>query len=646
MDHFSSLQINRKPLPSPGQHHPAMTNPGLQRYPTRNPLFPRDDPGLALQTNSRPVELGVYEDVDVNPPPYTESAFDIVHQQQQQQPVNPPATPGSSHTSLAANVHMHVALDETSTVVVENQDKQSFLKTAIDEALYFANGLIPRPHESTKHYTILRHSPSIVFYRGPTTSVAVTIFSSSQPNTPLSRDRSIWLQQRGYSGDTGMKLKRLVGATADWLDVTPTVQVPETDVDVADERAWQRDIGRFMKKYAKQNTGHVPRETLVIRLPVMVEDGYFRLVLCTGGVSSSSSTTTTTAAKETGKYGPPVRKRKVLCSSPIFRVASVSTDPSILRGASLKTLPLELGVRVGSTFTVNKIMGFVSPVATKIQGRLEKLQPSQSVTMTATTAYGASGLQERFDASAAQYDQTKHTIYDIFGPIQEGDNINLDIVGSDEGPESPYPLKFSGKVGRGTGARINMMGLPTANIEGASDDIKLRLRGVYMGWVCITTNARDLDSSISRDWHEAIISAGPSRNPVPSVVAENVIAVHIIHDFGAHKLFSGKLDIIVMGFLRPVDIKLNREEMEVAISKDIQITLSSLSRHKWGHDMARRELGTLNESKTFSDKYVSARQQLQRRADSVPLHWAGVRTSGAELRDRAIGQGGYWVSRS
>ncbi|KAL4872319.1 hypothetical protein BDV12DRAFT_193412 [Aspergillus spectabilis] len=71
------------------------------------------------------------------------------------------------------------------------------------DARHFLGGLIHHPSESTEHYSILRHSHVVVFYRGPTTSVNVSIIA----DTLLPADRSLWLQCKGWSARTGMRAK-------------------------------------------------------------------------------------------------------------------------------------------------------------------------------------------------------------------------------------------------------------------------------------------------------------------------------------------------------------------------------------------------------------------------------------------------------
>jgi hypothetical protein len=255
-------------------------------------------------------------------------------------------------------------VNSASTFGPSASSTKAFLQNAFSEARHFAGGLVPHPIESTKHYTILRHSPPLILYRGPATSVTITIFSS--PDQPLPADRTLWLQQRGFSGDSGMKVKAFFNATSGWLDVTPSTQLQAEHLKPDTARAWQRDIAKASKALIKENgeaKAHVARETHVLRIPKDAEDGYFRLILCTGGTPAGQDANNSSF------------KRKVLCSSPIFRVASVSTDSSKFRGASLSTLPLEVGVFVASKVATTAVETYTAPVRQPVQAVVDRARP-------------------------------------------------------------------------------------------------------------------------------------------------------------------------------------------------------------------------------------------------------------------------------
>ncbi|KAK4211178.1 hypothetical protein QBC37DRAFT_290832 [Rhypophila decipiens] len=508
-------------------------------------------------------------------------------------------------------------------------------KSLLNSALHFAGGLIPHPQESTKHHTILRHSPALIFYRGPKTSLAITIFSS--PSHPLPPDRTLWLQQRGFSGDTGLKLKSLVGATSSWMDVTPSTQVKVSDLEPETSRAWERDISKASRKLSREMgpKAHVPRQTHVVRIPEAAEDGYFRLVLCVGGLASGS-------------------KRKTLCQSPVFRVASTSSDSSVLKGASLSTMPIEMGVKVASFMASNVVQRYAAPVVAVA----DRVRPGMIKEEVGKRAFKTVGKQVRnMNGPGSERDGTFYG-FDTAGP--GGDVMGMGtmgtmgmggmVVGGEEGPEQPFPIKFQGRVGTGTGRGRMELGMPTTNLVDVPGDIKVNLRGVYFGWACVLPG-RGVDPAIIAEncWYEAVIMA--TKSAYASVIAETDIKVYLAHEFGDGVRFTdAKMKVIVMGFIRPEvqpaqgTVASVQDRLEMA-SQDVMVTMASLGRENWGPDMTLDRLKTAKSSRSLGDKFNDARTKVQRTVEKVPVHGVGIRTFGGEERDRIHGTGGYWVAR-
>ncbi|ORY63365.1 uncharacterized protein BCR38DRAFT_436676 [Pseudomassariella vexata] len=514
------------------------------------------------------------------------------------------------------------------TTTMTGDGPKSMWKTALDETIHFAGGLISHPFESTKHFSILRHSSGLVFYRGPTTSITITIFADA----PLPADRSLWLQRKGYSGNMGMNASALLGTTTNWIDVTPSSEGLVRDIPESDERAWQRDLKKFSKKTAKHKTmsKHAARETCIIRIPAAAEDGYLRIVMCTGD-----------------------RRKKVLCPSPVFRVASTSSDVSILRGASLATLPLETGLKAASVIGTAMANKYIGPARAVVQGGLgkctEKFTPGIVTKHVAKNAdhiaYAKSGLQDKFEALEQHFDSARDVSYDPL-PVQAAFDSPPEVVGHDSGPELPFPIRLDGKVVESTGQGQLQTGIPTANLCGVDDDLLARLKGIYMGWASV--EPRKGLEDIPHDWHEAIIIIAPSPHAARRVVSKNVAAVHIIHDFGPAKFFDAKLKVVAMACLcRVPEVNPTRplDDLAEAVRRNVNITLASLSREHWEPEMTIYRLKTEKSSHSLADKYVEARTQLQKRVDSVPLHLAGVRTAGMEKMDKIHGNGGLWIRR-
>lgn len=232
----------------------------------------------------------------------------------------------------------------------------SFAQRTYEDARHFAGGIIARPYESTKHYSIVRHSHGLVFYSGTATSLAITIFADE----PLPANRTLWLQKKGFTGKTGMAAKALVGITGSWINVTPAHTVGVEQLNPSDERAWQRDITRFAKKAPKKiREKHQPKETVIVHIPTEAGDGYFHILLCSGD-------------------------KKVLCTSPTFRVLSTSASPSKVRGAGIGSLPLEFGAMVVTTYTKATVGKVFLPVRLVVDADVGKYLPHHWVTKKVT----------------------------------------------------------------------------------------------------------------------------------------------------------------------------------------------------------------------------------------------------------------------
>jgi hypothetical protein len=421
----------------------------------------------------------------------------------------------------------------------------------------------------------------------------------------------------------GMRAKALF-STASWIDVTPAVEASSSHVPEADERAWKRDIEKFLKKASSHKTlrRHVVRETDVLRIPAVASDGYFRVVLCSGTES-----------------------KKVLCPSPVFRIASTSVDMSILRGANLKTMPLEVGLKIASIVGQRAAGNLVSPVTGAIQGQAQKYQPDFVTKQAGQLAYNRSGLENKVDTAQQHYGQSRDATYEV---LEGGEIFDSppEVVGADSGPVKPFPISFDAKVVRGTGRGTSEFGVPTANLSGVPEDLLYRLSGIYIGWVVVMPG-KNLEG-LSHDWHESIISFGPSPYADPTIVVKNVATAHIIHDFGDASFFDAKVKVMILAYLRPTPTsgKLREtEDVVEAVVRDTAIAIASLSRECWGPDMVINRSKTEKSNRTLSERYVDARTEVQKQVDRVPLRWVGVRTTGEVLRDRVHGNGGLYILR-
>lgn len=489
-------------------------------------------------------------------------------------------------------------------------------KTALGEAQYVAGGLVSRPAESTRHYSIIRHSHALVWYRGPSTAVSVTVLSDG----PLPATRTVWLQEKGFSGGVGMAVKALMGSTGGWLDVTPARQARPEHLPEVDERGIQRDLKRFAKKASGRVKGHVPRETHVVRIPATATDGYFRLVLCAG---------------EDGK--------RVLCGSPVFRIASTSTDAAVVRGASLSTMPLEVGVKVASTIGQQVAKKYTGIAGAVVQNRAAKVVKNAAVRRAGQAVHQGCRNVGLADAVNESWRKNKPGRYDqlVEGRLLEP---SVTVIGSDAGPEAPFPLKFEGRVARASGMSTAELGFPTANLRDVPETIKMRLGGVFAAWAMVLP-AKGLED-VSHDWHEAVVTIAPPRGAPPSVAMHNGVAVHVAYDFDGAAFFDARLKVLLMGYLHPsAPSAHDPEELAGEHAQDVMTTLASLGRDGWMPRETVAKMKTLKSERSFSDRLDGATGMVQQHVDRIPLHWAGVRSESGALRDQAYGNGGLWISR-
>lgn len=502
-----------------------------------------------------------------------------------------------------------------------SQSPSAYLQSAYREARHFAGGLISHPSESSKHYSILRHSHGLVFYQGPDTTLSVSIFA----DRPLPLDRTLWLQSKGWSGKTGMRIRAFMGRDGNWLNVTPAIQVVAEQLKPTDERAWQRDIASFRKKSRKKKwRDHTLRETAIVRIPAEAMDGYFQLVLCMGD------------------------KKKVLCPSPVFRILSSSISPSSIKGASLSTLPLELGAMAFETYLRNTAGRVVGPATMVVQNRVKKYMPSKRVQKVATTAFDV----VRAESKNGTIDCTPY-----------GNSFNAQLgdfeIAIEQGPLAPYPLHFTARTQLAR-TESNLLGMPALTLESVSSDHMRRLDGYYFGWCRVLPKSKQSVSPAEETWYQIITS-----NLLPDATqlfranhaeaSQRVITMRFIQDSDPEDLPSPPttVEIRLLGFIRPDDPSQrailhqglqagDEAAVEAAMLTDfddISFTQSFLFHEAWGPDAGERERLTVVE------KMRKGLVEGRRRVEGVPLHKLGLRMPGNPSGNGVIVGGGFYVVR-
>ncbi|KAB8249667.1 hypothetical protein BDV35DRAFT_132627 [Aspergillus flavus] len=662
--------IKRKPVALPPQETGIILTtaprPQTSHGKTPNTVTPTLRP---TTSNGRPPELYA------PPPPYSQNSNVAPPIPQPPTQPRPPQTtlstpPLRNHKSTPNLRNPPSALPRTATDLPI--PGPNAIQKAYGEVSHFLGGLIAHPTESTRHYTILRHSHGIVFYRGSTTSIAISIFS----DTLLPQDRKYFLQSRGWTGKTGMKAKALFRLTDDWLDVTPSFALRANQVSPGDERAWQRDITKFRKKAPSKLLNHKLRETIVARIPAEAGDGYFQLNLCQSA------------------------KKKVLCSSPVFRVLSTSLDPSSLRGASLSTMPLEVGAMVLSTYAQTAVQAIINPVTSTVSNKLTPYKPGTVTQTAAETAYSLSGMEDRVarirnhrgnndsnptDETESRARQTQE--YQQAGALENG-------------PQSPFPMDFKARTQPQTQGQFSESSRYT--LTKVPDTVLDKLRGRYLAWARYDLDRRPSNTppksptqfpsspytpynpqhayitpsnsqgsqiqaqsqSQKSPWFPTILSISPlnpsyqNRVNLTSAMQKTTL-LRFLDEI--HVPASSRVQIRVMCFLRPdiplpspsgmteKDLLVAREraaEAEMlADACDVDCAQGILEHPAWGPEV----LGASERQGGWMDRTREGMENVRTRAEkiveSVPLHWIGVRSATAEMRDRQVEINGFYIVR-
>lgn len=434
-----------------------------------------------------------------------------------------------------------------------------------------------------------------------------------------------------------MRAKALIGRNGSWLNVTPTIEVTTEQLDPSDERAWQRDITSFRKKaQPKIRENHALRETAVVRIPMEAEDGYFQIVLCMGD------------------------KKKVLCPSPVFRILSTSRSPSSIRGASLKSLPLELGVLALGTYASNTVGRVISPVTSTVQSSVEQYMPSWKTRQAAMTAYGMSGVEDKVNTtlndSNGQYDQALQQSF----TTASGDQVILE-----QGPEMPYPIRFFGRGQITPSTEVDQSSLPACTLSGVESNVLHRFYGHYFGW------ARRFEKSGTKTtdypWHQVAISVLPLdlsqlTHVNVALTSKRTVTIRLITEETNIELDQIQFEILVMGFIRTDDPKLranltrglqagDEAAAEAAILSEVQdvsIIQSYLDHPSWSPQAISRPKGQAEKTNALEKAkmaYSNTRITAQNRIDRIPLHKLGIRAPTDSMRDKMVITNGFFVPR-
>ncbi|KAG0648490.1 hypothetical protein D0Z07_5502 [Hyphodiscus hymeniophilus] len=618
-DDLKKHQINRKSVAAQSHTHNAVLRaPSCTKSTEASPPLP-PRPGLSLETSkttSKPsLPTGIETGIDTAS---LSKGFDQEDYKTDSSPLILSAT------------------STTSTDLTSSKPSASLqMKKAYEEVRHLAGGIVSRRYESTKHFTILRHSHGLVFYQGSRTSLAISIFSDE----PLPLDRTLWLQSKGWTGKTGMRAKAFIGRNGNWLNVTPTVSVGLVQLIPADERAWQRDFQKFRKNApAKIRDRHQLRETVIVRIPLEAGDGYFQLVLSTAD------------------------KNKILCTSPAFRILSASMSPSSVRGASLGTLPLELGAMALATYGRITAGTAASIALSPLQSQVQQYMPSFWTRKATSVTCEVTGVQEKLKKVTGNAEDSYERSLKESLEIAEAEEVSLE-----EGPKRPYPINF---IARSKSvvhdSELNLSKI-TVSIPA---HMLLKIQGCYLGWARQVVNQTGQTKSPNSEitWVQAMFSATLTDiSQLARVSIEQAnrkkFALHIISESEDESISQfEQFEVQLLGFMRP-DEPTQRMHLEkglhageeaateasmLAKLNDISTVQGVLDHPSWAADFTERELArreNIGRMETLSEQYADTRMAARNQIDKVAFHKAGVRVPGDAGRDKATVINGFYVIR-
>lgn len=520
----------------------------------------------------------------------------------------------------------------------------SSLQKGYREARHIAGGMIHHPSESTEHYSILRHSHGLVFYKGINTYVAVSTFA----DTPLPQNRTYWLKAKNWS-ITAKNKATFRQQTNDLLNVTPAVAITAEQIDADEERAWERDIAQFEGRTRRgYRSKHILRETVVVRIPTESGDGYFQIVLSAG------------------------ESRDAVCVSPAFRVLSVSPNMGGVSGAHWSTLPFEIGAMALSWQARSALVAAaIVPVKSAAKSKSKPFINSHATEARKATkiAYGATGAADKvgqqIEAFNNRYNQDREA------PFSQAFKIDDDY---NHGPKQPYPIRFSACCNAPHNEAANWHIILPIKLDSVAEIVTNKLCGYYFGWCSFPLERPDIGDRIhpSSCWYQAIIIVHPIEinkleRVTMAVASQKEVHIQILAGDREQPVNGTVAKVEVFGCIRPWDQELEsilsedmRADEELAFetaitneASDIEVTRSILDHPSWSPEtVAQKEEEEAAEPKPkvhgvdrLKQEYAAKRLAVQKRIDKVPAHMLGVRMPIDRMKDKSVVMNGYYIKR-
>ncbi|KAH8666632.1 riboflavin kinase [Xylariales sp. PMI_506] len=157
------------------------------------------------------------------------------------------------------------------------------------------------------------------------------------------------------------------------------------------------------------------------------------------------------------------------------------------------------------------------------------------------------------------------------------------VLGPENGPEPPYPLRMEGTVISGFGRGSKELGIPTANLPvdaAITPWIADITSGVYFGYASLALPAEHPDRAAGgRKFaiYPMVMSIGYNpfyKNEVRSA------EVHVLHQFGAD-FYGAPMRLLLLGFIREERDYSGLDALIEDINIDCDVARQSLARAGW-----------------------------------------------------------------
>lgn len=207
--------------------------------------------------------------------------------------------------------------------------------------------------------------------------------------------------------------------------MSPPITAHPDQLKAADERAWERDIKKFLRKASKTLAKHQVGETNGLRIPCDAHDGYLRFVMCAG---------------EKGKrYCVQVR-----CSDSLRHPCQAVQSKSITVNVANRSCceAWNFGRKAANNFAGP----YVETARAVVTSQLTSVHQLGAMIQTAaTTVYDKSGAPDKINTMIEQFETVREGSHqaiehDAYDPL-----AHTTLIGNKTAPQPPYSVRLKAR---------------------------------------------------------------------------------------------------------------------------------------------------------------------------------------------------------